>query len=588
MNHKNQFLESLRGGVESDYAHGDPQLSFAFLPAGEEASFLRAETVYYSASTVKVGVLVAVLREIAAGNLRFDQHLTVTHTFESVAPGGGSFVMEDEETDPGMGEVGSWCTLEHALTRMITVSANCATNMLFALVGAEKIQQVFVDAGASDCAMRRPYSDSAGLVAGVTNSASAAGLARFWLALGEGRLLPAELTEYAIQLCARVTEPVLADGIRSAAMRAGISPEQILIASKPGSVTGIEHDAALIRWGQKQAALAVCTSGMTEEEGHAAIRAAAEAIFNSWAGFTNKQAASPKTAERVTVRYALLACSGQEHSRQGYLAAARAEETSCYAASTVKLALAAAVLREIKQGQLALTEKVTVRRKFYSRMQGAPMFTVPLPDADVGMPLDGEPITIKDLLWRMLAISSNEATNILLEELGAARMLGLPATKAEKVTAETGREQVLLGLAGIQETLAEFVLHGYSAAGTLVFSRPICDSAARPYGFTHSATPLGLAELLWGILCGDVLHPDSRQLVWRMLRDQRFGFALADADKKVIWGSKSGWDEGVLHDVVACGNPDSDDFKVLALMTEGMGAAAAQVTMQMLAAVLLR
>lgn len=278
MNALNPGLDEEKGGFVTAYSDGVPAVSYALVDAeGEVLREYDAERPYYSASTVKVGVLVAALREVQAGALTLDEEMTVTHEFASILPDAPRFVMELDETDAGLGSPGDIVTRARVIERMTTVSANCATNMLFEELGPQKVAQVFIDAGVPDTGMDRPYSDEAGLQAGVTNRASALGLARLMAALVRGDLLDSEQTEYAKQLLRRRENPQISAVAADIGARTGVTVDT---GSKGGGVDGIAHDFAFIERDGEMLCLAVCTRAYTYEQGAATIRAITAALLS--------------------------------------------------------------------------------------------------------------------------------------------------------------------------------------------------------------------------------------------------------------------------------------------------------------------
>lgn len=270
-------LEPGPGGIVSAYSDGVPTIAYALLD--EHGTVIRsydAERAFYSASTVKLGVLIAALREVQCNAWSLDDEWIVTHEFASIVPEAGRFVMEEEETDPGLGAPGDVVTLAWVLNRMTTVSANCATNMCFEALGTEKIAAVSLDAGAPDTRMGRPYSDYAGLTTGFRNSASPLGLAHLMAALVRGELLNSELTAYAMDLLNKRDDPVISTVATQLAEQHTIP---IYTGGKGGSVDGIKHDVAFVQWCGKTLCLAVCTRAYSVPQGAAAISAIAHALF---------------------------------------------------------------------------------------------------------------------------------------------------------------------------------------------------------------------------------------------------------------------------------------------------------------------
>lgn len=271
------MLSDEDGGLVTTYSDGVPRISYALVDEqGRVLQQYDAERVYYSASTVKVGALIAALREVQGGRWSLDDACTVTHEFTSVAPDAGRFTMDSDQTDSGLGKPGDTVSRAAVLERMMTVSANCATNMLFEELGAENVAAAFADAGVTDTCMDRPYSDEAGLEAGVTNRASALGLARLMAALIRGDLLGPAWTAYAMQLMRGREEPVIAVVARQLEAESG---RHVDVGSKGGEVSGIVHDVAFIEHAGSVRCLAVCTSGFSSGQGVAAIRAVTAAML---------------------------------------------------------------------------------------------------------------------------------------------------------------------------------------------------------------------------------------------------------------------------------------------------------------------
>lgn len=259
------------GGLVTPYSDGIPTISYALVNQfGEVLREYDSQRTYYSASTVKVGVMVAALRMVQSGEWSLDDEVVVSHEFASIVPQAGRFTMESDETDAGLGVPGDRVTRARVIERMITVSANCATNMLFEELGPERIAAVFAEAGASDSGMDRPYSDEAGLEAGIANRATALGLARLMAALVGGDLLDPTWSDYAKDLLRRREDPV----ISLVAAHTGADT-----GSKGGSVDGIAHDVAFVERNGKMHCLAVCTSGYTYQQGTAAIQAITSALL---------------------------------------------------------------------------------------------------------------------------------------------------------------------------------------------------------------------------------------------------------------------------------------------------------------------
>lgn len=89
-----------------------------------------------SGSTFKLAVLSAVVDAVEAGELGWDEELTITDEVKSLPSG----VLQDEPA----GEV---VTIEEAAQLMIAISDNTATDMLIDAVGVDAVENVYADLG---------------------------------------------------------------------------------------------------------------------------------------------------------------------------------------------------------------------------------------------------------------------------------------------------------------------------------------------------------------------------------------------------------------------------------------------------------
>ncbi|WPB57964.1 serine hydrolase [Xylophilus sp. GOD-11R] len=104
------------------------------LDSGESFGY-GADQRWYLASTVKVAVAIALLRQVDDGKLRLQQQLT----------------LEESDKVDGSGQVvwtatGTRFTLDSLLDRMLGVSDNTAANMLIRAVGEDKLNDIAVEA----------------------------------------------------------------------------------------------------------------------------------------------------------------------------------------------------------------------------------------------------------------------------------------------------------------------------------------------------------------------------------------------------------------------------------------------------------
>jgi len=235
-----------------------------------------AATSHYAASTIKVAVMVAAYRLHERGELDLDADVPVHADFDSVVE--GRFVMpRDYDNDEQPWErLGRTASLRWLVSRMIVCSSNLATDLVLEQVGYGEAAALLTLADADGVQLHRPICDDAAASTGVQNWVTAVGLAALFSALAAGRLCGAAGTG---QMLAVLRAQEHLEGIAW-----GLPPRTVL-AGKGGWVAGIRHDVALI-WPAVRPAytLAVCTTGLGDDEGLAVLHDVARASWRDLGG----------------------------------------------------------------------------------------------------------------------------------------------------------------------------------------------------------------------------------------------------------------------------------------------------------------
>jgi beta-lactamase class A len=232
----------------------------------------------------------------------------------------------------------------------------------------------------------------------------------------------------------------------------------------------------------------------------------------------------------------------------GEVLAARQDHLDFYAASTVKLAVLVAAARELDAGTASLDEIHAATRTFTSQVPGAGEYTIEPDDVDDELPPDGTPMSLGDVVERMVTVSSNEATNMVADRVG------LPAVN--KVLADAG------------------------ATGS-VFGRKYSDLAAEQAGASHRTTAADLCLLMSALVAGKLAGPERTRWMCELLGRQTDRQLTASVPHGVPFGSKSGWVDGIRHDVAFVGEPGPDTL-VISVCTRGYDEQAAEETLKSL------
>ena len=94
-------------------------------------------------------------------------------------------------------------------------------------------------------------------------------------------------------------------------------------------------------------------------------------------------------------------------------------ERRFHAASTMKVPVMIELFRQAKQGTLSLDDSLVIRNEFRSIVDGSPYSLSEGDDSDTEVyAAVGKPLTLRRLCELMITVSSNFATNLLIEKLG--------------------------------------------------------------------------------------------------------------------------------------------------------------------------
>lgn len=201
-----------------------------------------------------------------------------------------------------------------------------------------------------------------------------------------------------------------------------------------------------------------------------------------------------------TVGVSLIAPNGERYRHNG--------ERRFRAASTVKIPIMGELYRQIAQGTHALDEPYVLRQADITPGSGV------LLHLHTGLQL-----TINDLLYLMISISDNTATNILIDLVGMDRV--------NATMRDLGMRQSTLG-------------------------RKMKGSPAEPGDPENWATPDEYAQLIQRILVGDVVSRQACEEMRAMLEKQQNTRRIArylPEEPGISWGSKTGSIKGVTNDV---------------------------------------
>ncbi|HEU4879427.1 MAG TPA: serine hydrolase [Gemmatimonadaceae bacterium] len=231
-------------------------VSYRDIQTGESLD-INADSVFHAASTMKIPVMIEVLRRSQLGGFGLDQEILLVNQFASLADGSPFSLNAADDGDTTLyGKIGQRVTVRELLRRMITRSSNLATNQLIELVSAAKVTETAHEFGAVHLSVLRGVEDQKAFDKGLINTTTSADLATLLAAIEKGTLLsPASSAEMREVLLAQEFNEKIPAGL----------PPGTKVAHKTGEITAVSHDAAVVYpQGRKPYVLVVLTKGIRE------------------------------------------------------------------------------------------------------------------------------------------------------------------------------------------------------------------------------------------------------------------------------------------------------------------------------------
>jgi beta-lactamase class A len=232
-------------------------VSFRDLGSGDSLD-LGADVDFHAASTMKIPVMLEVLRSAEAGRLGLDQQVLLVNRFHSIVDGSPYSLDAGDDSDSLMYQrVGQRVAVRELMERMIVRSSNLATNALIALVGADRANATAHALGASRIRVLRGVEDGKAYAAGMNNTTTSADLAVLLRGIERHESLSAD--------AARLMKEILLRQEFNGEIPAGV-PKGTPVAHKTGSITATLHDAAIVYPpGREPYVLVVLTRGIPDE-----------------------------------------------------------------------------------------------------------------------------------------------------------------------------------------------------------------------------------------------------------------------------------------------------------------------------------
>ena len=238
-------------------------VAYVDLETGDRLS-LAADSAFHAASTMKIPVMIEVLRRSQQGAFSLDQAVLMINQFRSLADGSPFSLDAADDGDSTLYQrVGERVPIRELLRLMITRSSNFATNELIELVGAANVTAAARSLGATRTHVLRGVEDQKAFDAGMINTTTAGDLATLLVAIENGQVLSPSSS-------ALMRDILLAQEFNEK-IPAGLPPGT-RVAHKTGEITAVSHDAAIVYpTGRKPFVLTVLTRGIRDGKASSAL-----------------------------------------------------------------------------------------------------------------------------------------------------------------------------------------------------------------------------------------------------------------------------------------------------------------------------
>jgi beta-lactamase class A len=212
-------------------------------------------------------------------------------------------------------------------------------------------------------------------------------------------------------------------------------------------------------------------------------------------------------------------------------------DQSFHPASTMKICVMMEAFHQARQGLFSLDDMLFIKNEFASLADGSPYSLSIEDDSEKNLYEHiGGSFSIRELIFRMITVSSNLATNLLIECVTPER--------ATRFMRELGTSDV-------------------------VVRRGVEDNKAFRLGLNNAATARGLMQILLKLARREVVSPEDSEEMIEIMLQQKFNEMIpAQLPMKVCVAHKTGWIGKYYHDVGMIYPPNGNAF-VLAIMTNG-------------------
>src|SRR4051812_46711433 len=231
--------ENLRAAIEQ-IAKESGTVACAVAVHDLESNFrfgFHSDRVFHAASTIKVAILLAVMKTGDEGRFRLSDPLGVRNRFLSVIDGSPYRFSGGSDGYPQLYKsIGRTVRISALAENMIVWSSNLATNLLLDFVGVERAMSYLQEAGVTGVYLRRGVEDARAHEQGFNNETTADGMVQLFGVLRGDFLSQAMRGEIILILLGQKFTSMIPAGL----------PAHATVAHKTGEISTVCHDAGIV------------------------------------------------------------------------------------------------------------------------------------------------------------------------------------------------------------------------------------------------------------------------------------------------------------------------------------------------------
>jgi beta-lactamase class A len=238
-----------------------------------------ADHYFHAASTMKLAVLLGVMRQVERGELSLESPVHVRNRFTSIVNQEPFMLDLRRDADPNVyGHLGKSLTVRELAYWMITLSSNLATNLLIDVIGVNTIQLALDELDIDGVRVLRGVEDQAAFAAGLNNEVTANGLLKLLRVVADNKAYSRKASEEMLNI---MLEQQYRSGIP-----AGL-PKAARVAHKTGNISTVHHDAGIVYLENRAPYVLVILTQFSAESGRGtAVADVSRDVFSTLAGIS--------------------------------------------------------------------------------------------------------------------------------------------------------------------------------------------------------------------------------------------------------------------------------------------------------------